>query len=103
MITTPTEVATADRGIYNHKSGIAQLVGSVRLTRGDNQLNGDRAEVNLKTGVSRLLATRGRDGRVRVLVVPGGDVGGGLSKGALPGVGGKAPKKKKKTRGGKQP
>ncbi|MDH3233291.1 MAG: hypothetical protein OEQ29_07175 [Alphaproteobacteria bacterium] len=104
VITTPTEVATADRGIYNHKSGIAQLVGSVRLTRGDNQLNGDRAEVNLKTGVSRLLATRGRDGRVRVLVVPGGDVGGGLSKGALPGVGGKAPNKnKKKTRGGKQP
>lgn len=102
VITTPTEVATADRGIYNHKSGIAQLVGSVKLTRGDNQLNGDRAEVNLKTGVSRLLATRGRDGRVRVLVVPGGDVGGGLSKGVLPGVGGKAPnKKKKKARGGK--
>ncbi|HUT49925.1 MAG TPA: LptA/OstA family protein [Alphaproteobacteria bacterium] len=103
VITTPTEVATADRGIYNHRSGIAQLVGSVKLTRGDNQLNGDRAEVNLKTGVSRLLAARGRDGRVRVLVVPGGDVGGGLSKGVLPGVGGKAPNKNKtkKARGGK--
>jgi len=102
VITTPTEVATADRAVYNHKSGIAQLIGSVKLTRGDNQLNGDRAEVNLKTGVSRLLATRGRDGRVRVLVVPGGDVGGGLPKGALPGTVGKKPaKKRKKTRGGK--
>jgi lipopolysaccharide export system protein LptA len=102
VITTPTEVATADRGVYNHKTGIAQLIGSVKLTRGDNQLNGDRAEVNLKTGVSRLLATKGRDGRVRVLVVPGGDVGGGLPNGALPGTVGKSPgKNKKKTRGGK--
>jgi len=102
VITTPTEVATADRGIYNHKTGIAQLIGSVKLTRGNNQLNGDRAEVNLKTGVSRLLAKRGRDGRVRVLVVPGGDVGGGLPNGAIPGTVGKTPaKKKKKTRGGK--
>jgi lipopolysaccharide export system protein LptA len=105
VITTPTEVATADRGIYNHKSGIAQLIGSVKLTRGDNQLNGDRAEVNLKTGVSRLLASSGRkgsDGRVRVLVVPGGDVGGGLPNGAIPGTVGKTPaKNKKKSRGRK--
>lgn len=101
VITTPTEVATADRAIYNHKTGIAQLVGSVKLTRGDNQLNGDRAEVNLKTGVSRLLAKKGRDGRVRVLVVPGGDVGGGLPNGAIPGTLGKTPSKKKKAKGGK--
>lgn len=103
VITTPTEVATADRGIYNHKTGIAQLIGSVKLTRGDNQLAGDRAEVNLKTGVSRLLAAqgkKGRDGRVRVLVVPGGDTGGGLPKDAIPGTVGKTPgKNKKKTRG----
>lgn len=103
VITTATEVATADRGIYNHKSGIAQLIGSVKLTRGDNQLNGDRAEMNLKTGVSRLLASKGRDGRVRVLVVPGGDTGGGaLPQGEIPGTVGKLPgKKKKKTKGGK--
>ena len=29
--------------------------GSVKITRGQTQLNGDRAEVNLNTGVSRLL------------------------------------------------
>jgi len=101
VITTPTEVATADRAVYNHKSGIAQLIGSVKLTRGDNQLNGERAEVNLKTGVSKLLAGRGRDGRVRVLVVPGGDTGGGLPQGAIPGTVDKQKKKPRKTRGGK--
>lgn len=104
VITTPTEVATADRGIYNHKTGIAQLIGSVKLTRGDNQLAGDRAEVNLKTGVSRLLAAQGKkgdDGRVRVLVVPGGDTGGGLPKDAIPGTVGKPPGKDGKTTGGK--
>jgi lipopolysaccharide export system protein LptA len=101
VITTPTEVATADRGVYNHKTGIAQLIGSVKLTRGDNQLNGDRAEVNLKTGVSRLLAARDRNGRVRVLVIPGGNTGGGLPKGVVPGVPGAAGEKNKKTRRGK--
>jgi lipopolysaccharide export system protein LptA len=103
VITTPTEVATADRGIYNHKTGIAQLMGSVKLTRGDNQLNGDRAEVNLKTGVSRLLAARTRNGRVKVLVVPSGNAGG-LPNAQVPGTVVKLPSKKKKsTRGGMKP
>ena len=56
VITTPTEVARAERGVYNADSGIATLTGGVKLTRGDNQLNGEFAEVNLKTGISRLLA-----------------------------------------------
>jgi lipopolysaccharide export system protein LptA len=40
----------------------------VRITRGQNQLNGTRAEVNLKTGISRLLP--GRSGQVHGLIVP---------------------------------
>jgi len=102
IITTPTEVARANKGIYNHKTGLAVLIGSVKLTRGDSQLNGDRAEVNLKTGVSRLLASRsGRGrGRVRGLFIPGGDTGGPVPKGGgaiIPGARGApkpAPKKK---------
>ena len=42
--------------------------GKVRITRGENQLNGSEAEVNMKTGISRLLA--GNAGRVQGLVVP---------------------------------
>ena len=47
---------------------LAILTGTVKVTRGKNQLNGDRAEVNMKTGVSRLLATAGQ--RVHTLITP---------------------------------
>lgn len=67
-IQTPTEVVTGDRGIYVAETGLARLGGNVRITRGQNQLNGSDAEVNLNTGVSRLLA--GNSGRVAGLVVP---------------------------------
>ena len=35
---------------------LAQLTGGVKITRGETQLNGERAEVNLNTGRSRLLS-----------------------------------------------
>ncbi|MBC8793974.1 MAG: hypothetical protein C6Y20_20430 [Tagaea sp. CACIAM 22H2] len=73
-VSTPTEIARGDRGVYNMETSIAQLAGNVRLTRGDNQLAGDFAEVNNNTGISRLLsrptAESGGDGRVRGLFTP---------------------------------
>src|SRR5690606_31299471 len=70
-ITTPTDVARGDEGVYDLSTRIATLSGNVRLTRGGNQLNGDYAEVNLETGVSRLLSRPGTgEGRVRGLLVP---------------------------------
>jgi len=71
VITTPEEVARGERGVYFEDSGIATLTGSVKITRGQNQINGDSAEVNLRTGVSRMLNQPGRDsGPVRALLVP---------------------------------
>jgi len=64
---TPTDIAIGDRGVYVPETGIALLVGNVRITRGQNQLTGTRAVVNLKTGVSRLLS--GTE-RVQGLIVP---------------------------------
>lgn len=94
VITTKTEVVSANRATYNHQTGIAEMIGNVKLTRGDSQLNGDRAVVNLKTGVSRLLARRG-GGRVRGLFIPGGATGGPAPKG-LPFMPGGTPRKNKK-------
>ena len=54
VITTPEEVVKSKRGIYDVETGIATLTGSVRITRGKNQLNGEHAEVNLNTGVSKI-------------------------------------------------
>jgi len=71
-IATPEEVALGNEGVYNVDTEIATLTGDVRITRGDNQLNGEVAEVNLRTGVSRLLG-RGEGNQrsqVRGLFVP---------------------------------
>lgn len=68
LISTPTEIVRAKQGVYNVKTGIVVLRGSVKITRGEDQLNGDAAEVNLNTGVSRLLSAP--DSRVRGLFAP---------------------------------
>ena len=67
-VRTTTDTAIGDRAVYVPDSGIARLAGRVRITRGDNQLDGSEAEVNMKTGISRLLA--GSGGRVQGLVIP---------------------------------
>jgi lipopolysaccharide export system protein LptA len=71
-ISGETEIAVGDRGVYNAETGIAVLAGNVKITRGQNQLNGDYAEVNTNTGVSRLLSQQDQagDNRVRGLFVP---------------------------------
>jgi lipopolysaccharide export system protein LptA len=61
VITTPDEIVRSSRGIYDVETGIATLTGSVKITRGTDQLNGAYAEVNLNTGVSRIFG-RGRGG-----------------------------------------
>ncbi|WP_366655430.1 LptA/OstA family protein [Fodinicurvata sp. EGI_FJ10296] len=69
-IITDTDVAHGDEGVYDLRTGIATLTGNVALTRGDNQLEGDVAEVNMNTGASRLLSSgeEGTGDRVRGLL-----------------------------------
>jgi lipopolysaccharide export system protein LptA len=74
---TPTDIVTGDRGVYVPETGIALLVGDVRITRGQNQLAGTRAVVNLKTGISRLLSVGNE--RVQGLIVPNDAAGQGVS------------------------
>ena len=68
-VRTPTDTVTGDRGVYVPDTGMARLAGNVQITRGQNQLNGAEAEVNMKTGIARLLRRRRAD-RVQGLVVP---------------------------------
>ena len=72
-ISTPSEFARGDRGVYNTRTEIATLTGNVRITRGENQLNGGWGQVNLRTGVSRLRGNppeAGGGSRVRALLQP---------------------------------
>ena len=67
VITTEDEIIRALNGDYDTRTRVAVLTGDVKLTRGNNQLNGEKAIVNLQTGVSRMV------GQVRVLLVPDED------------------------------
>jgi lipopolysaccharide export system protein LptA len=67
-VRTPTDTVTGDRGVYVPDTGMARLGGNVRITRGQNQLNGAEANVNMKTGIATLVAQT--SGRVHGLVVP---------------------------------
>jgi lipopolysaccharide export system protein LptA len=79
-IRTPTDTVTGDRGVYVVATGMARLAGNVHITRGQNQLNGAEADVNMKTGIANLIATR--TGRVHGLVVPNDQTNNGLTNGA---------------------
>ena len=67
-VRTATETIRGDRGVYVADTGIARLAGDVRITRGQSQLNGDEALVNMRTGISTLSRNPGK--RVEGLVVP---------------------------------
>jgi lipopolysaccharide export system protein LptA len=67
-VRTVTDTAIGDRAVYVPDTGIARLAGRVRITRGQNQLDGSEAEVNMKTGIAQLLP--GPSERVQGLVLP---------------------------------
>ncbi len=67
-IRTLNEFAVGNEGIYYAIDDRAVLAGDVKITQGPNQLNGDRAEVDFETGISRLLPGSGT--RVQGLLVP---------------------------------
>ena len=75
LVSTPTDIVRAEKGDYDPGRGVATVTGNVRITRGDTQLNGDRAEVNLATGESRILSSRSGE-RVRGLFLPKARSGG---------------------------
>ena len=67
-VRTATETITGERGVYVADTDISRIVGHVHITRGLNQLNGDEALVNMKTGISTLVRNPGT--RVQGLIVP---------------------------------
>jgi lipopolysaccharide export system protein LptA len=67
VLVTITDVVTGDEGVYNPITDEATVTGNVKVTRGENQLDGARAEVDMATGISRVYAAPGT--RVRGLFV----------------------------------
>ncbi len=71
VVTEDGGVARAQRGYYDAKKDVVYLMDQVRITRGQTQLAGDKAEVNFATGQSRLL--NDGSGRVRALLPSSGE------------------------------
>ena len=67
-VRTVTDTVRGDRAVYVPDSGLARVIGHVRVTHGQNQLNGPAADVNMKTGVARMIADPGL--RVQGLIMP---------------------------------
>ena len=73
IIETNNEIAYSDKALYNELSGICKLFGKVKLKKGENFLTGEYAEMNLKTGISKLLPHPNRktsetENRVKALI-----------------------------------
>jgi lipopolysaccharide export system protein LptA len=60
----------SDKMVYSVVDNVAVLMGNVKITRGDNQLNGEAAEMNMTTKVNRVIAGPAA-GRVSGLLIPG--------------------------------
>lgn len=53
-ISTGTEIVRGNEGVYDVPEQTATVCGDVKITRGDNQLNGECAIVDMATGRARL-------------------------------------------------
>ena len=62
IIKTAKEEATSDRGVCYVESGIATLIGSVKITQDRNQLQGCKAEVNMNSGISKMFSCANKAG-----------------------------------------
>ena len=84
QLRTAAETVVGNRGVYVADTGIARIAGDVHITRGQNQLDGDEALVNMRTGISTIVRDPGR--RVQGLVMPNDakDATGQPAKGSAP-------------------
>lgn len=71
-VTSKDQTARGDRATFLMTTQILTLSGNVILTKGGNELRGERLIVNLKTGESRVEAPNSQSGgRVRGVFLPG--------------------------------
>jgi lipopolysaccharide export system protein LptA len=67
VITTATDIVHGDEGTYDLDAKRTVLFGNVRATRGESQLEGASADVNMDTGISQVFPAPGQ--RVKGLFV----------------------------------
>ncbi len=69
-ITTPTEIVTGDKGKYSATTNKAIITGNVKIKRGKNILQGDKAEIDMSTNISKIFGSPADNGRVKGIFYP---------------------------------
>ena len=67
VITTASDIVHGDEGTYDLEAKRTVVFGHVRVTRGQSELEGESADVNMDTGISQVFPGKGK--RVRALFV----------------------------------
>jgi len=73
FLSSADSIARGQKAVYTVSTGLAIVTGGVKVTRGESQMNGEQAEVNMNTGVSRILSSSQPSGpgqRVRAIFAP---------------------------------
>lgn len=73
IMTTPQEIVIGDRADYDFETDIVTVTGSVKMTKEENQINGEYAEINLKTGITIIspnIVNDEKQQRVNALITP---------------------------------
>ena len=81
-VRTQTDTVRGDRGVYVPDSGMARVLGSVRVIHGQNVISGSAADVNMKSGIAHVVSDPGR--RVQGLMMPNEKPGQAGAKPAAP-------------------
>lgn len=69
-IKTVRETITGAKGVYHAANQTAELTGDVVITQGKNRLEGRRATVDMKSGVSQIYGAASEGGRVKGVFYP---------------------------------
>ena len=67
-VRTIADTVRGDRGLYLPDTGLARIFGHVRITHGQNQINGPAADINMKTGIAHMISLP--SARVEGIIMP---------------------------------
>ena len=81
-VRTAADTVRGDRGVYLPDTGLAHIMGHVRITHGQNQINGPAADVNMKTGIAHMVSAP--NARVEGIIMPN-DAGNAAGSARKPG------------------
>ncbi len=69
-VSSPSETASGDRGVYDVEADKITLTGNVILTRGENVLRGSKMLIDVASGKSVIQGGGGNTGRVKGVFLP---------------------------------